>query len=283
MQLPFEIVDVFAERPLQGNQLAVFLPPAPLPVGRMQALACEMGFSESTFVDAAPGAGAARVRIFTPAAELPFAGHPVLGTAAVLHARAADAGAARVRLAVAAGDLDVQCAGDGLFWLEAPPARRDGECDRGELVRRLALRDDQLTHDPFPVFDVGPRFVLVELADLDALSHLRPDAELFGWLRTHCGALGLYAFTSDAYGPEAHYAARMFFLAGQVREDPATGSAAICLAEHLRQAGRDPGDVVEVEQGHEVQRPSRIHLAIGDRTRLGGRVFRIGRGVIDVD
>jgi len=279
MDLPFEIVDVFAEQPLQGNQLAVVLPPYPLGDERMLAIAREFAFSETAFVDLTTPAPT--VRIFTPAEELPFAGHPLLGTAAVLRARAG-AGVDELTLTVGGRPLVVRFAADGVVWLDAPQARRTGECDRAELMRQLSLRDEHLTHDPFTVWDVGPRFVLVELADLDALTCLQPDRGVFGWLRAHCGALGVYAFTSDAYGPEAHYATRMFFQADQVREDAATGSAAICLAAYLRESGRDPGDVVELEQGHELQRPARIHLRIGEQTELGGRVFRAGRGILEL-
>lgn len=278
MDLPFEIVDVFAEQPLHGNQLAVVLPPRPLADAQMLAIAREFAFSETTFVDLTTTPA---VRIFTPAEELPFAGHPILGTAAVLRARTADRATA-LTLTVAGRSLAVRFAPDGVVWLGAPEAQRTGECDRAELKRHLSLRDEQLTHDPFTVWDVGPRFVLVELADLDALTRLQPDRGFFAWLRAHCGALGVYAFTSDAYGPEAHYATRMFFLADQVREDAATGSAAICLAAYLRESGRDPGDIVELEQGHELQRPARIHLRIGEQTELGGRVTRVGRGILEL-
>ena len=297
MELPFAIVDVFAEAPLQGNQLAVVFAPPDLTTARMQAIALEMNFSETTFVTN-ENSDEERVRIFTPSSELPFAGHPTLGTASVLRARRSGAGLAdgladglddrppdrpaNIDVNLATQRVRVHFDAHDMPWFASPVARQIGTCERAELALRLGLSIDQLTFDAVTVWDIGPRFALLELADLPALRALRVTTEALTWLAGPTAEFtSLFAFTTDAYGPDAHYAARMLFsVNGAVREDPATGSANACFAAYLKASSRDPGGVVIVEQGFEMDRPSRIYLRLSDPPQVGGRVQHIAEGVL---
>lgn len=280
MEMPYEIVDVFAERPLEGNQLAVVFASESLSATQMQAIAREMNFSETTFVSSATGSE--QVRIFTPASELPFAGHPVLGTASVLRARRSGSPPVDIDINLVGRSVRVSFDVRGVPWFASPPARQIGTCDREQIARHLQLTVDQLTFDAVTAWDIGPRFALVEVADLPALRAINVTRTTLDWLATQFGEhTHLFAFTSDAYGPDAHYAARMLFpVGGAIREDPATGSANACFAAYLKASGRDPGDVVIVEQGFDIDRPSRIFLRLGDPPQIGGRVQHIAQGVL---
>ena len=280
MEMPYEIVDVFAELPLEGNQLAVVFAPATLSALQMQAIAREMNFSETTFV--IHSTGSEQVRIFTPASELPFAGHPVLGTASVLRARRGGVPATDIDINLSSRSVRVNFDARGVPWFVSPPARQIGTCDREQIAQHLQLAVDQLTFDAVTAWDIGPRFALVEVADLPALRAINATPSTLNWLASQFGAnTFLFAFTTDAYGPDAHYAARMLFpVNGAIREDPATGSANACFAAYLKANGRDPGDVVIVEQGFDIDRPSRIFLRLGDPPQIGGRVQHIAKGVL---
>lgn len=279
---PFDLVDVFAEAPLAGNPLAVVRVERMPDAGLRQAFARETNLSETTFVATAPDAdGAWPVRIHTPAEELPFAGHPVLGTAWVVRERLATDAPGRILLATGKGPVpvDFEGTGDGaLAWLAAPSvALRDGP-DPAALAAALgvplAALDPDLVAPRFA--DVGPCFLLAGLRERTTLASLRPDAAPFGALLTAFDATGLLVVAPAAAG-EGDLSGRMFFEAAGLREDPATGSAACCLAAVLREAGR--AGVVQLAQGVEMQRPSllRIDLAPGG-TRIGGRVFPVLTG-----
>lgn len=295
-----EIVDVFAERPLAGNPLAVVtvstMPSAEL----RQAFARETNLSETTFVATTPDAsGHWPVKIHTPDYELPFAGHPTLGTAWVVRERLAGAAGNRAAAADAAADADgehtevvlalgvgpVRVRFDGagagaLGWLDAPPVTLDAAPAANDIAALLgvdpAVIDAALL--PAALADTGPRFLITGLRSRDELAQLRPDAgALSAFLRERSGT-GILAVASAAPG-EGDFAARMFFDAGGVREDPATGSAACCLAMVLRQMGRR-GTVV-LTQGVEMQRPSRIRMQIDEAaTCIGGRVFPVCSGTL---
>lgn len=271
------IVDVFAERPFAGNQLAVVRGCGGLDAAAMQAIAREMNFSETAFVTA-EGGGAARVRIFTPTVELPFAGHPVLGTAWVL----AGGGVRRAQaLDLAAGRVEARFDGDGLGWITPPPAELGAEVDSAAAAALLGLPERRLDRARPPRrAAVGPRFVLIGVDGLDSLRRARISPEAYAEV-SGGDFMGVFAFAGEAYGPDADFAARMFFDAGGFREDPATGSANAAFARYLREFGVT-GRVV-VEQGFEIARPSRIYLDIGDPVRVGGRVQLVLTGALSVD
>ncbi len=279
--LEYRVVDVFAETKYAGNPLAVLPDAAGLDGEAMQALAREFNLAETTFVTGRSDGGF-DVRIFTPGFEVPFAGHPTLGTAAVL--RAEHGLGDHVVLNLGVGPVPVAFGADGLAWLDAPAATFGEERARAEGAALLGLAEADL--DPeLPVQDVtaGIGFLFVPLAGLDALKRARLDLDVHGRLLPPDGCV--YLFCRESYEPGRDIAARMFFDAGGVREDPATGSASGCLAFYLlhhRVFGDGPFDLT-AEQGHEISRPSLIHIRARNepaapRVQVGGRTIDIARG-----
>jgi trans-2,3-dihydro-3-hydroxyanthranilate isomerase len=265
------IVDVFAEKPLAGNQLAVVRNCAGLDAATMQDIAREMNFSETTFVTR-EGSGDADVRIFTPGAELPFAGHPTVGTAWVLAQ-----GEGEIALHLRAGPVPVRFEA-GIGWMTPPPVALGTRFDAAKAAALVGLTPDRL-EPAFPArfAEVGPQFLLVGLKDLAALKAAKLDAALHerylaDGLKVQC----VFLFTAEAYGDDADFASRMFFDAGGPREDPATGSANTAFAAYLRELGRQGG--VVVDQGVEMQRPSRLYLEVGSTIRVGGRTRLVASG-----
>jgi len=262
------IVDVFAEARYQGNQLAVVENAAEVPDSVMQDIAREMNFSETTFVTA-EDSGRADVRIFTPGEELPFAGHPTLGTAWVL-----TGGTGAITLALRAGDVPVRFA-DGVGWLTPPPASAGVALDAGDAAALLGLAPEELDASLDPqVVSCGPTFPIVGVASLAALRRVKVDLDV----QRELAIPGFpFAVCRGGYSADADFAARMLFFDGTgLREDPATGSANAAFASYLRDRGESGTRIVE--QGFEIRRPSRIHLQIGDELAVGGRVVPVARG-----
>jgi trans-2,3-dihydro-3-hydroxyanthranilate isomerase len=262
------IVDVFAESRYQGNQLAVVEDAAALDAATMQAIALEMNFSETTFVTARQD-GRAAVRIFTPGEELPFAGHPTLGTAWVL-----SGGTGTITLALAAGDVPVRFA-DGIGWLTPPPAADGAIIEPSRAAALLGLDPEDM--DPEFVAKVvrcGPVFPIIGVRSLAALKRMQVHLPV----QRELDIPGFpFAFCRGGYSADADFAARMQFFDGQgMREDPATGSANAAFAHYLRARGERGARIVE--QGFEIRRPSRIHLDIGGTLAVGGRVQAVAEG-----
>ena len=304
------LVDVFAEKPYAGNQLAVVVGASPQhwPTGRMQAFAREMNFSETTFASATPRDGAFDVRIFTPAEELPFAGHPTLGTAWVL-ARYFDAACAelaqpagvavpevggaaappsRLTLRLGVGEVPVEIAegryGEVVRMRPRPPIL-GVEVDGASCAAMLGL-DARALDDRHPCqrVDVGVEFLLVPLRNLDALRAAAPKTLPAG---EPGRMLGVLAFSPEAYEPGGDLSARMFFEAFGVREDPATGSAAACLAAWLSAHRYFGGERVHarVQQGYELGRPSCLYVGAEPRdgaihVEVAGKVVLVARGEV---
>ena len=273
--LPITIIDVFAEQPLAGNQLAVVRDAAGLTDVQMQDIAREMNFSETTFVTAQQ-AGAADVRIFTPGAELPFAGHPTVGTAWQL-----SGGTGSITLNLAAGPVAVEFE-DGVGWMTPPEVTFSGTLDNETAAELVGLSAEELGPLPVEFAQVGPQFVLVPVRTLASLKRARFDADKRAAL-IDAGhpAKSVFLFTDEAYDPQAQYASRMFFDAASIREDPATGSANTAFAAYLRKHLGPVGAVV-VDQGVEMLRPSRLYLDIGPVIRVGGKVQPVLSGEISV-
>jgi len=272
----YVVLDVFTDVPLQGNPLAVFPDGAEVPERHMQALARELNLSETVFVLGAERGGDARIRIFTPAVELPFAGHPVLGTAILLGrerglgAVTLETGAGLVPVALAhGGEGDERPVGHGTMTQPLPSWRRYER--EAELLGALAVHRSGL---PVELYDNGPRFIYVELEDEQAVATLAPDMRALSEL----GPVGIVCFA----GAASHWKARMFAPGIGVSEDPATGSAAGPLAVHLARHGRIAyGDEIEIRQGAELARPSLLRARVFSlRGRCGGgeRVERVEVG-----
>lgn len=265
------IVDVFAERPLEGNQLAVVRDCAELDTPTMQAIAREMNFSETTFV-VAEREGEADVRIFTPTTELPFAGHPTIGTAWVLGRNARE-----FTLNLEGGRVGVTFAEDGVAWMQ-PPAVALGEtlpaATSADLVR-LGVEDLAAAY-PSRSAAVGPHFALIGLRSLEALRRARPPASDVRSPLDGKQPLFVFVFTDEAHTSRGDFAARMFFDANGWREDPATGSANTAFAAYLRALGRDGLSIVE--QGYEMGRPSCLYLDVRAEILVGGKVHPVLSG-----
>ena len=269
------LVDVFTREPFAGNQLCVVPePPEELDGDTMQLLAQEIGFSETTFVGAVR-AGGYDVRIFTPVEELPFAGHPTLGTAFVLAERGLVA--ADVVQTCKAGDVPVVVdieAGTATMR-QLPPVFGDPFPDREAVAAAAGLRIEDLGEQPFVPVSTGIPHLMVPVVDEAALRRASRDDRGCADVTERAYAESLYLFTARGSGDVI---ARMFDRSIRIGEDPATGSAAgplgIYLAEHGL-AGM-PGHVT-IAQGEMVGRPSLLEVDVADDA--GGWVARVGGGV----
>ncbi|MEM9620043.1 MAG: PhzF family phenazine biosynthesis protein [Pseudomonadota bacterium] len=276
-QYPIAILDVFAEQRLAGNQLAVVHDAADLSTAQMQAIARETNFSETTFV-LSHTAGQAEVRIFTPVRELPFAGHPTVGTAWEL-----TRGVGEIVLNLKAGPVTVEFA-DGIGWMTPPAVTFSGELDTEAAASLLGLNTDQIgTSTPVALAEVGPRFVLIPVRDLASLRQAALQVEARRALLDQGVPVdSIFLFTDEPYATEADYAARMFFEASGIREDPATGSANTAFAAYLLRHHGALGEVI-VDQGVEMQRPSRLYLRVGHPLQVGGRVQPVITGSLRLE
>lgn len=272
---PYVIVDVFTDVPLEGNQLAVFTDAQGIGSELMQRTARELNLAETVFLLPAQEGAEARARIFTPATELPFAGHPVLGTAFVLGERL---GLSLVRLQTGAGVIPIALrreAGEIVFGeMEQPIPTPEPFAREGELLRALRIAGSGL---PIEAYQNGPLHVYVELAGEDAVAAMRPDLAALADL----GELGVNCFA----GSGTRFKTRMFAPALGVAEDPATGSAAGPLAVHLARHGRiGYGDQIEIRQGAEIGRPSLLQARVEgsaqriERVAVGGSAVLVARG-----
>lgn len=269
MAARYRIVDVFAREPLAGNALAVFPDPGSVEPARMQRIAREMNLSETTFVTAIAPDGY-DVRIFTPTDELPFAGHPTLGTAWVLRELGAVAGE-RVVQRSGAGETPVEFDGDRV-WLERTGSAGEDRDDVADLVRSIGATEIDVGFDAAElgaasnglrpaIADAGVAQLMLPLADPSVVASLRAPSSV-------AITGGVYCFAPMG---KRRIKARFFAPGLGVVEDPATGSACAALGLYL---GSRAGELsVEVEQGAEIGRPSFISIvAAPGRARVGGEV-----------
>jgi trans-2,3-dihydro-3-hydroxyanthranilate isomerase len=273
----YVIADVFTDRPLAGNQVAVFTDAREIPEELLQPLAREINFSETVFVLPPEQGGHARIRIFTPRAELPFAGHPTLGTAFVL---AAPLQLGEIRLETGVGVvplmLDRDETGRIVFGrMEQPIPKPEPYPDTAPLFDALGVAGSEL---PVELYDNGLRFVYVALPSEDDVASVKPNLERLGDLPA---VLGFNTFA----GSGSAWKTRMFAPGGGVPEDPATGSAAGPLAVHLARHGRIPfGERIEISQGAEIGRPSTLYAQVDgsaeqiERVEVGGSAVMVARG-----
>src|SRR6185503_3386937 len=290
ISLDYHIVDVFTETALQGNGLAVVFDTVGLSTERMQAVAREFNLSETTFIQrrdpAVEKREGVRVRIFTTQEELPFAGHPTLGTASVLKLHAPEAfDDETIRLALKVGTVPVGFNSDGLFgeMVQRDPEFLD-QLDINEVARLCGLRTEDL-HATIPpqVVSTGTAFAIVALRSHEPLARLKVDQEpATQYLRAH-GGRWFYVMGSTG-GDKPAWRARMQFYGG---EDPATGSAAGCaisyLVRHNIVASRHQ---IHVQQGVEIGRTSDLFLAAAmvdgrvTDVRVGGSTVPVAKGTI---
>jgi trans-2,3-dihydro-3-hydroxyanthranilate isomerase len=272
----YVVCDVFTDTPLTGNQLAVFTDARGLEDETMQSLARETNFSESTFVLPAEAGGDVKVRIFTPATEVPFAGHPCLGTAVVL---ATPLQLPEIRLETGRGIVPVRLEREdgrirfGRMEQPLPSVRPFEAVD--ELLAGLGVAASEL---PVELYDNGIEHVYVALGSEAEVAAVRPDLERLAELP---GVMGINCFA----GTGLRWKTRMFAPGGGVAEDPATGSAAGPLAFHLARHGRiEFGAEIEISQGVEIRRPSTLFARVEgtpeavERIEVGGSAVVVARG-----
>jgi trans-2,3-dihydro-3-hydroxyanthranilate isomerase len=270
----YVVCDVFTAEPLAGNQLAVFTDARDIPEAQLQRLARETNLSETTFVYPPEGDGHVKMRIFTPVAELPFAGHPTLGTAFVL---AAPLQLGEIRIETGRGTVAVTLEREGariVFGRMGQPLPSVTPFEQAEELLAALGVESQL---PVELYDNGVPHVLVACNSEDEVAALAPDLQRVESL----GAYGINCFA----GAGGHWKTRMFAPGLGVAEDPATGSAAGPIAYHLVRHGRIGfGDEIEIVQGVEIGRPSTLYARVDgtadavERIEVGGSAVVVARG-----
>lgn len=276
----FRIVNVFTldGQRLSGNPLCVFEDGRGLSDAEMQALACQTNLSETTFVVPRED-GRIAVRIFTPSYEMPFAGHPTLGTAHVV-----GEGGEAISLELRVGTVDVRADGARytLRTAKAPTSRPCG-ATRGELAEALGLAEGALSDDPVWI-DTGVEQLVVPVRTVADVRAAKPSPPLLVRRATSLGGEESMAYVIAEASPGRHVARFFFTSHGAVIEDPATGSACANFGGyHLTKGGSLPFRT-SIRQGDEVARPSRLDLEVDPEGRVfvTGEVIEIGRGTIDL-
>ena len=305
MPYTYHTLDVFTDRVFGGNPLAVFPDASGLDDARMQAVARELNLSETVFVFPPDDAAHTRkVRIFTPASELPFAGHPTVGTAILLATLGAvdppadGQGEARLVLEEGVGPVPVTvrfAGGQPVFaqlTTAKPPEHRDPPADRAALAALLSLDEGDVLDGPLRpgASSAGVPFLFVPVRDRDSVRRARLDPARWESLLSGWWAQAVFVLAADPELPGSHLRARMFAPAMGIPEDPATGGAAAALGGYLA-AQEGWGDGTHrrvVEQGFEMGRPSLLHVEVevsgGEvaAVRVGGAAVRVGRGEMEI-
>lgn len=276
-------LDVFADRPGAGNPLAVVVDAEGLDAAAMQAFANWTNLSETIFL-LPPGDGADyRVRIFTPRQELPFAGHPSVGAAwAAIESGRADGAKAALVQDCAAGLLPVQVGPERGITVRAPRARRIAAPSASAPRLERALAGLARGGIDAALWDNGPKWWVVELADEDTVRRMRPDLAAIAEL-TGDSAVGLAVFATAPPGAGHDIVVRAFCPADGIPEDPVTGSANAAIGAALADAGRiAPGDRYRASQGREVGRDGVVDVRVDadGEVWIGGRVQPVIRGTV---
>jgi len=293
--LRFYIVDVFAESRLSGNQLAVFRDCAELSTASMQRIAQEMHYSETTFVTSeVPRSGGYDVRVFTPAYELPFAGHPTLGTAYVVQSQIIGKPAEKVVLNMKVGQIPVTFSyRDGapdILWMRQKSPTFGRTFNRERIARILGLKASDI--DPkFPVrlVSTGVPFVVVPLTGLRAIKGIKVDRTGLARLFEETDTTVILLFSPETYSKDNDLNVRVLGLPDVIPEDPATGSGNGCLAAYLVKERYLGGDSIHlrVEQGYEINRGSLLLLRARENPKgidvnVGGKVQFVANGEFPV-
>jgi trans-2,3-dihydro-3-hydroxyanthranilate isomerase len=287
----FYILDVFAEKRYAGNQLAVFRHVQGIDDTEMQQIARETNFSETTFVISdQPENGSFRVRIFTPGEEVPFAGHPTLGTAFVIQQEILRQTVDRVVLNLKIGEIPVAFnyvnGKPDILWMKQQPPTFGETLRAADIVKAIGLSEDDVDQR-FPIQEAstGMAAMIVPLRNLESLQKARVDRKLFLEVVANIEAKNIFVFCPESHGGGNDFSVRCFAEFYGITEDPATGSANGCFAGYLakhRYLGSEKVSV-RVEQGYEIGRPSLLYLessAQGEKidVSVGGRAVMVARG-----
>lgn len=287
MNIPFYIVDVFAEKKYAGNQLAVFLGADALSTEEMQKIACEINFAESTFITKLESEKSiAEIRIFTPEHEMKFAGHPIIGTSWVLMNKIFENHPEKITLSVPIGEIPVHQSGD-LVWLQAAQPEFLDTFSVEDFLFFSNLKSTDFD-DKLPIQEVttGSAFVIVPFKNLQALEHLILDKfKMDEWLHVHCKTnhRALYFYCLE----DTKLISRMLCIEdNQLIEDAATGSASTCLQAFLLKYHTETIETIN-HQGDYINRPSQIYFD-GKVTenhfdiKIGGKTQFIAKGEWEV-
>lgn len=285
--LTFYIVDVFAESKYAGNQLAVFRDADGLSDEQMQKIAREMNFSETTFIlSDDPRDGGYDVRIFTPLAEVPFAGHPTLGTSYVIRHEIIGDPTADIVLNLKAGQIPVTSGEPDVLWMRQKAPDFGSTVDPAAIAKVLGLDAGDIdTRFPVQEVSTGLWFVIVPLTSLDAAKRARTTKDKYLSLFKKGDQDGILVFCPETYSEQNSLNVRVFVPLYGIEEDPATGSGNGCLAGYLvgnRYFGGSQIDI-RVEQGYEIARPSLIRLRAQEQNdaidvNVGGKVVMVAKG-----
>ncbi|NPV02440.1 MAG: PhzF family phenazine biosynthesis protein [Brevinematales bacterium] len=284
MKAKYYIVDVFAEEKGGGNQLAVVFPKHELSDEEMQAIALEFHFSETTFVTGMTG-DAYTARIFTPAVEVPFAGHPTLGTAAVIAREYGLDKQKPVKLSLKIGIIPVTMpADDGVLWMKQNQPEFGARYDIKTIAEKFGMYMNDFHHDyPPAVVSTGIPFLMIPLGGADALKNSQAVFSKGSGIMPEDMKHSFYCFLPPERPHGGTATARLFAPRFGVSEDPATGSAAGCLGAYLTQYGPDKTIDIRINQGAEVNRPSVLYVKTtktGDKFEIlvGGKVVFFSEG-----
>ncbi len=290
-KLTFYIVDVFAVEKYTGNQLAVFTDATTLSDAQMQQIAKEVNYSETTFLTSTNlRDGGYDVRIFTPNKELPFAGHPTLGTAYIIQQEILNKSVESVNLNLKVGQIPVTWyttddIGEVLWMRQKPPTFHQ-RLDATALAAVLTLDLDEID-DRFPIQEVstGIPFIIVPLKTHESLKRIRVNREKYFELVEKTQSKEILVFCPETYAPENDLSVRVFAEYLGIPEDPATGSANGCLAGYLVEYSYFGEKLVDVrvEQGYEIGRPSLLLLKAQKNqdiieVSVGGKVVLVAKG-----
>lgn len=287
----FYIVDVFSESRLSGNQLAVFRDSSKLSTASMQRIAQEMHYSETTFIRSeVPRDGGYDVRIFTPNYELPFAGHPTLGTAYIIQSRVIGMPVGTVVLNYKVGQIPVtfsyRGASPDILWMRQNLPTFGRSFERSRIAKILGLKPSDIDQKhPVQLVSTGIPFVIVPLTSLKAVRQIAIDQVALAKLFKETKTTLIYVFSPETYSKTNQLNARGLGIPDTIPEDPATGSASGCLAAYLvrhRFFGKPELDI-RVEQGYEIGRRSLLYLRAKETSgdieiNVGGRVAFVAGG-----
>ncbi|BAZ65284.1 MAG: PhzF family phenazine biosynthesis protein [Pelatocladus maniniholoensis HA4357-MV3] len=287
----FYIVDVFAEAKYTGNQLAVFTNTASLYSEQMQQIAKEINYSETTFVTSTETVSEGYdVRIFTPKQELPFAGHPTLGTAYILQKEIIQSSVKKILLNLEVGQIpvtidDTNAAGEYL-WMQQKAPTFHQILDSQTIAEVLRIQSQEIdSRFPIQAVSTGVPFIIVPLKTLESVKRIQVNKEKYFELINSMDAKSILVFCPETYKPENDLNVRVFCDYIGIPEDPATGSANGCLAGYLVQYSYfgKPEINLRVEQGYEINRPSLILLRAEQKgttidVNVGGKVVMVARG-----
>ncbi len=291
MKQTFYILDVFAEEKYAGNQLAVVRDAVTLSNEQMQQITKEMNYSETTFIlSEKPREGGYDVRIFTPASEVPFAGHPTIGTAFVICQEIIKKPVEQVILNLQVGQIPVTFQktdrDEDILWMKPKETTFGGIYESDEIIKFLTVRKEDID-DRFPIqhVSIGVDFIFVPLRTLSAVKRAGIIKDkLFDWVKDK-QAKTIFVFCPETYNHENDLNVRFFADYFGIAEDPATGSANSCLAAYLvkyKYFGTNKIDI-RVEQGYEIGRPSLLYLKGEEKggkidVSVGGKVVMVAKG-----